>query len=90
MRAAVDATVAAFGRLDVAFDNGATIPPPGPLDEVAEADFDRVYDVNLKAVFVAMAAQVARSGPRRARGRSSTPRVSAAWSAIPNCPPTVR
>lgn len=90
MRAAVDATVAAFGRLDVAFDNGATIPPPGPLDEVAEADFDRFNDVNLKAVFVAMAAQVAAIRATAGTGRSSTPRVSAAWSAIPNCPPTVR
>jgi NAD(P)-dependent dehydrogenase (short-subunit alcohol dehydrogenase family) len=59
VRAAVDATVAAFGKLDVAFNNGATISPPGPLDEVVEADFDRVYEVNLKGVYLAMAAQVA-------------------------------
>ena len=59
VRAAVDATVAAFGKLDVAFNNGATISPPGPLDEVVEADFDRVYEVNLKGVYLAMAAEVA-------------------------------
>lgn len=59
VRAAVDATVAAFGKLDVAFNNGATIAPPGPLDEVVEADFDRVYEVNLKGVYLAMAAEVA-------------------------------
>lgn len=59
VRAAVGKTVEVFGRLDVAFNNGATITPPGPLDEVAEADFDRVYEVNLKGVFLAMAAEVA-------------------------------
>ena len=59
VRAAVEATVAAFGKLDVAFNNGATISPPGPLDEVVEADFDRVYEVNLKGVYLAMAAEVA-------------------------------
>ena len=59
VRAAVEATVAAFGKLDVAFNNGATISPPGPLDEVVEADFDRVYEVNLRGVYLAMAAEVA-------------------------------
>lgn len=59
IRAAVDATVTAFGKLDVAFNNGATISPPGPLGQVVEADFDRVYEVNLKGVYLAMAAEVA-------------------------------
>lgn len=59
VRAAVDATVAAFGKLDVAFNNGAVVTPPGPLDQVVEADFDRVYEVNLKGVYLAMAAEVA-------------------------------
>lgn len=59
VRAAVDATVAAFGKLDVAFNNGAVVTPPGPLDEVVEADFYRVYEVNLKGVYLAMAAEVA-------------------------------
>jgi NAD(P)-dependent dehydrogenase (short-subunit alcohol dehydrogenase family) len=58
VRAAVDGTVAVFGRLDVAFNNGAAITPPGPLDGVLEADFNRVYEVNLKGVFLAMTAQI--------------------------------
>lgn len=57
--AAVDRAVDLWGRLDVAFNNGATIVPPGPLDEVTEADFDTVYTVNLKGVWLAMAAEVA-------------------------------
>jgi NAD(P)-dependent dehydrogenase (short-subunit alcohol dehydrogenase family) len=59
VRAAVDLAVATWGRLDIAFNNGATIVPPGPLDQVAEADFDHVYNVNLKGVYLAMAAEVA-------------------------------
>jgi NAD(P)-dependent dehydrogenase (short-subunit alcohol dehydrogenase family) len=59
IRAAIARTVDEFGRLDVAFNNGATIVPPGPLDQVVEADFDNVYAINLRGVFLAMQAEVA-------------------------------
>jgi NAD(P)-dependent dehydrogenase (short-subunit alcohol dehydrogenase family) len=59
VRRAVDRTVDLYGRLDVAFNNGATIQRPGPMDELPESDFDHVYDVNLKGVWLAMVAQVA-------------------------------
>jgi NAD(P)-dependent dehydrogenase (short-subunit alcohol dehydrogenase family) len=59
VRAAVQRTVEEWGRLDIAFNNGATIQPPGPLDELSEADFDRIYAVNLKGVYLAMVAEVA-------------------------------
>ena len=59
VRAAVDHVVALHGRLDVAFNNGATITPPVPVDQVTEADFDRLYEVNLRGVWLAMSAQVA-------------------------------
>ncbi|WP_416955558.1 SDR family NAD(P)-dependent oxidoreductase [Streptomyces sp. Agncl-13] len=59
VRAAVDRTVDLYGRLDVAFNNGATLQRPGPMDELPESDFDHVYDVNLKGVWLAMVAQVA-------------------------------
>ncbi|WP_433374577.1 SDR family NAD(P)-dependent oxidoreductase [Actinoplanes sp. CA-142083] len=59
VRAAVDRAVAVYGRLDVAFNNGATITPPAPVDQVTPADFDRLYEVNLRGVWVAMVAQVA-------------------------------
>lgn len=59
VRTAVDRTVDLYGRLDVAFNNGATIQRPGPMDELPESDFDHIYDVNLKGVWLAMVAQVA-------------------------------
>lgn len=59
VRAAVNRTVEVWGRLDVAFNNGAMIQPPGPLDGLPEADLDHIYDVNFKGVWLALAAQVA-------------------------------
>ncbi|MGV9358691.1 SDR family NAD(P)-dependent oxidoreductase [Streptomyces misionensis] len=59
VRAAVARAVDLYGRLDVAFNNGATTVPPGPMDQVTEADFDRLYAVNLKGSWAAMAAEVA-------------------------------
>jgi NAD(P)-dependent dehydrogenase (short-subunit alcohol dehydrogenase family) len=59
VRAAVDRTVSLYGRLDVAFNNGAIAQQPGPMDRMPEADFDRVYDVNLKGVWLAMVAEIA-------------------------------
>lgn len=58
VRAAVDRAVELYGRLDAAFNNGAAFTPPRRLDEVSEADFDHLYAVNLKGVWLAMSAQV--------------------------------
>ncbi|MGI5347321.1 SDR family NAD(P)-dependent oxidoreductase [Streptomyces sp. CA-250714] len=60
VRAAVDRTVEVYGRLDVAFNNGALATQHlGPMDQVREADFDQQYSVNLRGVWLALAAQVA-------------------------------
>ncbi len=56
VKAAIDATVAAYGSLDFAFNNagcgadGVHIPFV-PLTDVTEEDWDRVIDTNLKGVF---------------------------------------
>ncbi len=48
--AAVDATVAAFGRIDVLV-NAAGTDVPGSVEGLAVADWDRVLAVNLRAPF---------------------------------------
>ncbi|MFJ2954456.1 SDR family NAD(P)-dependent oxidoreductase [Streptomyces sp. NPDC087270] len=58
VRAAVAHAVDLYGRLDVAFNNGAAIQRPGPMDQLPEDDFDRIYEVNLKGVWLAMVAEV--------------------------------
>ncbi|MEU4362674.1 glucose 1-dehydrogenase [Promicromonospora sp. NPDC023987] len=58
VRAAVDRVVELHGRLDVAFNNGATFTPPQPLDQVSEADFDHLYAVNLRGPWLAMVAEI--------------------------------
>lgn len=49
----VDETVAAYGRLDGAFNN-AGIGQVGLLHEVSEDDFDRVMEVNVKGVWLCL------------------------------------
>lgn len=53
MTRVVDEAVARFGRLDGAFNNAA-MTQAGRLDEVSEADFDRILEVNVKGTWLAM------------------------------------
>ena len=49
---AVDETARVFGRLDILVNN-AGVAGGGPLDQTTLADFDRLYAVNIRGVFVA-------------------------------------
>jgi NAD(P)-dependent dehydrogenase (short-subunit alcohol dehydrogenase family) len=53
----VAATVSRFGRLDGAFNNAA-MGGSGRLDEVSEADFDRLMAVNVKGTWLCLRAEV--------------------------------
>ncbi|WP_406208219.1 SDR family NAD(P)-dependent oxidoreductase [Streptomyces sp. NBC_01017] len=68
VRAAVERAVQLYGRLDVAFNNGATIQPPGPLDQLPDAEFDRVAAVNLRGPWLAMKAEIAAIRATAGRG----------------------
>ncbi|MFI7385917.1 SDR family NAD(P)-dependent oxidoreductase [Streptomyces sp. NPDC049813] len=82
VRAAVQRAVELYGRLDVAFNNGATGQPPGPMDTLSEADFDAVAAVNLKGPWLAMRAQVA--AVRATAGRGAIVNTSSVGSLLAN------
>jgi NAD(P)-dependent dehydrogenase (short-subunit alcohol dehydrogenase family) len=50
----VQQTVAAYGRLDIAFNNAGSGHMPKPLAEISVDDFVRSIKVNLVGVFIAM------------------------------------
>ena len=59
IRAAVDRVEQLHGRLDGAFNNGAAIQRPGPLETTAEEDIDEQFAVNFRAHWTAMTAEAA-------------------------------
>jgi 3-oxoacyl-[acyl-carrier protein] reductase len=50
--AAVQATRDAFGRIDILVNNAGVTHRNKPVIEIDEAEFDRVFDVNVKGVFL--------------------------------------
>ncbi|MFN3629380.1 MAG: glucose 1-dehydrogenase [Casimicrobiaceae bacterium] len=45
-------TLAAFGRLDIVVNNAGTSHRNRPMLEVEEAEFDRIYAVNVKSIYL--------------------------------------
>jgi NAD(P)-dependent dehydrogenase (short-subunit alcohol dehydrogenase family) len=55
VKAALARTVAAFGRLDFAFNNAGIEPrKPAPTAEYEEEEWSRIIDINLRGVFLCM------------------------------------
>jgi NAD(P)-dependent dehydrogenase (short-subunit alcohol dehydrogenase family) len=59
IRAAVGRVDELHGRLDGAFNNGAAIQLPGPLDDTSDEDIDNQFAVNFRAHWTAMTAEAA-------------------------------
>ncbi|MCO6149601.1 SDR family oxidoreductase [Flavobacterium sp. NRK1] len=57
VEAAVEATAAKFGKIDILVNN-AGIGIMGPIDTFTLEDFDKTFDINVRAVFVAIKAAV--------------------------------
>ena len=51
VNAMAEAALEAFGQIDILVNNAGVSHMPAPLDEISEADFDRVLAVNLTAPF---------------------------------------
>jgi NAD(P)-dependent dehydrogenase (short-subunit alcohol dehydrogenase family) len=79
--AAVEVTVARFGRLDILVNN-AGIAPDNPAEDVREDDFDRTLAVNLKGTFFTSQA-AGRVMIRQGGGRIVNVGSQAGFAALP-------
>jgi NAD(P)-dependent dehydrogenase (short-subunit alcohol dehydrogenase family) len=59
VKAALNATVERFGRLDIAFNNAGIEQPVKPAHEIGEDEWDRLVAVNLRGAFVSMKQEIA-------------------------------
>lgn len=58
VNAMASAAIEAWGHVDILINNAGITHLPTPLDEVSEADFDRVFNVNMKSVYLTARALV--------------------------------
>jgi NAD(P)-dependent dehydrogenase (short-subunit alcohol dehydrogenase family) len=54
IKAALDAAVTQFGRLDIAFNNAGIEQPIKPAHEISDDEWDRLVAVNLRGAFLAV------------------------------------
>lgn len=52
IKAAVDQTIATFGRLDAIHNNAGLASPSKPLHETTEEEWGRLFDVNVKSILL--------------------------------------
>ena len=60
VRSMMEAAELHFGRLDILVNNAGVTHLPQPLEDVTEANFDRIVAVNMKAIYLAMREAVPR------------------------------
>ncbi len=58
VKAALDQTISQFGRFDFAFNNAGVEQPVTATADLTEEEWDRIVDVNLRAVFLCMKYQI--------------------------------
>jgi 3-oxoacyl-[acyl-carrier protein] reductase len=67
-KAMVDAAERAFGPLDILVNNAGVGHKPQPLEALDETNFERIYQVNMKSIWLAMREVVPRF---KARGKNA-------------------
>jgi NAD(P)-dependent dehydrogenase (short-subunit alcohol dehydrogenase family) len=77
----VERTTAELGRLDILVNNAGVVGP-GPSEELSEAEWDRVVNVDLKAVFLCSQA-AARTMLSQGRGKIVSIASIAGWAGFP-------
>ena len=82
-RSAVDAVVAAFGRLDILINN-AGVYTGAPVTELTEAQWDAAVDTNLKGPFLCAKHAARHMKSREGGGRIITVSSTSALVGIPN------
>ena len=54
VKAMVEETIRVYGRLDLAFNNAGVEQIPQPIEDQTEELYDRIMDINVKGVWLAM------------------------------------
>ncbi|NIZ14318.1 SDR family oxidoreductase [Phaeobacter sp. HF9A] len=75
-----EAAITAFGHVDILVNNAGITHLPTPLEEVSEEDFDRVFNVNMKSVYLTARALVPHM---KSRGRGSLLNVASTAGVSP-------
>jgi len=65
VRAMIEAAEARFGPLDILINNAGVSHVPTPTEDVSEADFDLIFAVNMKAIYLAAKEVVPRFKARK-------------------------
>jgi len=67
--AAVDAAhkkvIETFGGIDVAFNNAGVGMPFTRMEDISEPEFDRIFDINIKGMWLCLRAQIRHMRPRK-------------------------
>ena len=82
VESAVDAVVAALGRIDILVNNAGLGPPETPAEDVSETDYDLTFATNVKGLFFTSQA-VGRVMIRQGSGRIVNLSSQAGFIALP-------
>ena len=52
VKSMIDSAIAKMGHVDILVNNAGITHLPGPLEDISEEDFDRVFAVNCKSVYL--------------------------------------
>ncbi|WP_289154227.1 SDR family oxidoreductase [uncultured Salipiger sp.] len=80
VEAMVSAAMAEMGQVDILVNNAGITHLPAPMEEVSEADFDRVFAVNCKSVYLTARALV---GHMKERGAGAILNVASTAGVSP-------